>query len=195
MLLSMKKILFLIILSLFGFTISNSGEKDFEVVGESNRALYLIDVNSVQEDDDYNYIRFKHITSLKKLRKLNDGRNYSSVLITSVADCDRDKRSIKDIEMEFYDGKMDNGDVTRVKLIKKDEELNLPWIEAKTPGKVNTKIVSMACEIRYKNLSKKSSDIMKKMPPLELWNKKRKQLNSGEITQVEFDNWAKNYTN
>ena len=80
-------------------------------------------------------------------------------------------------------------------LLKACEELNLPWIEAKTPGKVNTKIVSMACEIRYKNLSKKSSDIMKKMPPLELWNKKRKQLNSGEITQVEFDNWAKNYTN
>tara|TARA_A100001015_G_C14991478_1_gene714144 strand:+ start:78 stop:512 length:435 start_codon:yes stop_codon:yes gene_type:complete len=141
----MKKILFLIILSLFGFTISNSGEKDFEVVGKSGRALYLIDVNSVHRDDEY--IKFKHITSLKKPRKLNDGRNYSSVLITSLADCDRDNRRIKDIEMEFYDGKMDNGDVTRVKLIKKDEQLNLPWIEAKTPGKVNTLIVSMACQI------------------------------------------------
>ena len=41
---------------------------------------------------------------------------------------------------------MDNGDVTRIKLIKKDKPSYSPWFEAKTPGKVNTLIVSMACQ-------------------------------------------------
>ena len=189
----MKKILILIILSLFGFTISNSDEKDFEIVGESGRALYLIDVNSVSYTDDNEYIKFKDITLLKKPGKLDDGRNYSTVITTSLADCN-DKR-IKTIETEFYDGTMyGDVDVTKVKLIKKDKRSVLPWFEAKTPGKVNTLIVSTACRINLEKSSKKSS-IMKKLPPLNLMSEKIKQLNSGEITQEEFNNWVKNNSN
>ena len=73
----MKKLLLLsnILCLFFSFTLAASelkikrkspdfktSEKNFEIVGETGRALYLIDVNSVSYTDDYEYIKFKLIT-------------------------------------------------------------------------------------------------------------------------------------
>lgn len=144
-----KKLVIFIFLSSIFVGNSYSNEKDFEIIGESGRAIYLIDRKSVKKSDDDKYVEFILITSLKKPEKLNDNRNYFSVRTTSHADCN-DKK-VKDILTEFYDGKADDGNVTKVNLLKTDKSPEDMWFEASTPGKVNTVIVNKACNIHTAN--------------------------------------------
>ena len=81
----MKKILLILILNLFVFNISNSNEINLKTIGESNRASYFIDANSVVNDGDY--IQFELITLLKKPGNLQDGRKWLSAKTIIQGDC------------------------------------------------------------------------------------------------------------
>ena len=144
-----KKIFIFIIISSTFVGNSFSNEKDLVFIGESGRAKYFIDRESVKKSDNDKYIEFKLITSLKKPETLNDNRSYFSVRTTSHADCE-DKK-VKDVLTEFYDRKADDGDVTKAKLLKTDKGPDDMWFDAKTPGKVNTAIVERACSIHVVN--------------------------------------------
>ena len=144
-----KKIFIFIIISSTFVGNSFSNEKDLVFIGESDRAKYFIDRESVIKADIGKYIEFKLITSLKKPEKLNDNRNYFSVRTTSLADCKN--KIVRDILTEFYDRKADDGDVTKAKLLKTDKGPDDMWFDAKTPGKVNTAIVERACSIHVVN--------------------------------------------
>ena len=89
-------------------------------------------------------IEFILITSLKKPGKLQDGRKYFSTRAIIHGNCLEKK--LKDFTTEFYDGRVKDGDFTKVNLLLKDEKES-PWFEAKTPGKVNTLILTKACNI------------------------------------------------
>jgi len=140
----MKKLLTLLLLSLLSFNISNSDEINLKLVGESSRGSYFIDVNSVTPSGSPKNIEFILITSLKKPGKLQDGRKYFSTRTIIHGNCLEKK--LKDFTAEFYDGRVKDGDFTKVNLLLKDEKES-PWFEAKTPGKVNTLILTQACNI------------------------------------------------
>ena len=148
----MKKILLIIILNLFVFNISNSNEINLKTIGESNRASYFIDANSVVNDGDY--IQFELITLLKKPGNLQDGRKWLSAKTIIQGDCNG--KRVKDIVAEFYDKKIKDGNFGKAvflghaTLLKKDEikEERRIWYEAKTPGKINTLILDSACSMK-----------------------------------------------
>ncbi len=156
----MKKILLIIILNLFVFNISNSNEMNLKTIGESNRASYFIDANSVTYDGEY--IQFALITLLKKQGKLQDGRKWFSAKTIIQGDCNG--KRVKDIVAEFYDKKVNDGNFAKANLLKKDEikEERRIWYEAEAPGKINTLILDSACMINFRNTGKKIIDSMKK---------------------------------
>jgi hypothetical protein len=138
-----------LILILFIFTSSvaaHSNEKNIQKFGKSNSAIYMIEVDSVKLiDGAKSHIEFTTITSLRKPKQLLDGSNYSSIRITHIGDC-REKK-IKYVEYQFFDGKMKDGNFTKLNLLK-TETTDLGWTEATTVGKLNTLIMETACDIK-----------------------------------------------
>ena len=169
----MKKIISIIIyLILLSSVASHSNEKNIEIIGESKRAIYMIEVDSVEDaKGEGTYIEFITITSLKKPNKLQDGTNYLSVRTTHIGDCGEKK--IKDIKTQFFDRKMKDGDFTKLNLIKTETTIDSFWADAKTIGKVNTAIMNKACSIRFQNIINPkdgdppafSLDLLKKTKP------------------------------
>ena len=169
----MKKLsLIIIILTFFSSVSSHSNERNIEIIGESKRALYMIEVDSVEAaKGEEAYIEFITITSLKKPNKLQDGTNYLSARTTHIGDCGEKK--IKDIKTQFFDRKMKNGDFTKLNLIKTETTIDSFWADAKTVGKVNTAIMDKACRIRLQNIINPkdgdppafSLDLLKKTKP------------------------------
>ena len=169
----MKKIISIIIyLILLSSVASHSNEKNIEIIGESKRAIYMIEVDSVKDaKGEEAYIEFITITSLKKPNKLQDGTNYLSARTTHIGDCGEKK--IKDIKTQFFDRKMKNGDFTKLNLIKTENYVDTFWADAKTVGKVNTAIMDKACRIRLQNIINPkdgdppafSLDLLKKTKP------------------------------
>ena len=64
----MKKILILIILSLFSFSLSYSLERDFQPVAKVNGELYLLDYKSIKAGDN-DMIKYIQLISFKKKHK------------------------------------------------------------------------------------------------------------------------------
>tara|TARA_B100000003_G_C10817696_1_gene325520 strand:+ start:192 stop:746 length:555 start_codon:yes stop_codon:yes gene_type:complete len=166
------KVLILIFFIFSSSVASHSNEKNIEIIGESKRAIYMIEVDSVEDaKGEGTYIEFITITSLKKPNKLQDGTNYLSVRTTHIGDCGEKK--IKDIKTQFFDKKMKNGDFTKLNLIKTESYVDTFWADAKTVGKVNTAIMKKACLIRFQNIINPkdgdppafSLDLLKKTKP------------------------------
>ena len=141
----MKKLLTLLLLSLLSFNISNSDEINLKLIGESGRGFYFIDTNSITPSDSPKNIEFVLITSLKKPGKLQDGRKYFSTRTIIHGDCTEER--LKDVEAAFYDGRVTDGDFTKVNLLRKDKPNESPWFDAKKPGQVNTLILNTACNV------------------------------------------------
>ena len=136
-----NKVLILILFILSSSVAAHSNEKNIQNIGKSKRAIYMIEVDSVKLiDGAKSHIEFITITSLRKPNQLLDGSNYSSVRITHIGDCR--KKKIKDVKYQFFDGKMKDGDFSKLNLIK-TETVDFAWAEATTVGKVNTLIINV----------------------------------------------------
>ena len=111
----MKKILILIILSLFSFSLSYSLDRDFQPVAKVNGELYLLDYKSIKAGDK-DMIKYVQLISFKKKQETSNGKKYYSVQMYMEAKCALNM--IKPYILQFYDVKMEDGNVMKGNIVR-----------------------------------------------------------------------------
>ena len=137
----MKKILVLMILSLFSFSLSYSLERDFQPVAKVNGELYLLDYKSIKAGDK-DMIKYVQLISFKKKQETSNGKKYYSVQMYMEAKCALNM--IKPYILQYYDVKMEDGNVMKGNIVRTADFAG-DWITPKK-GTAYDVVMKEACE-------------------------------------------------